>query len=51
MANSAEIIEKLSAKLEAYRMFATARGYDTDEQVMDDVKAMLQHFANDDNKA
>jgi len=47
MPNSAEIIEKLAAKLELYRMFAITRGYASDDAVEEEVKKKLQEFAQE----
>ena len=42
MPNNAEIIRELSAKLELYRLFALAKGFSSDEDVLSEVTALLQ---------
>jgi len=47
MPNNAEIIRELSAKLELYRLFALAKGFPSDEDVLREVTALLQRGLDD----
>jgi len=50
MPNNAEVIKELSAKLELYRLFALAKGFSSDEEVMKEVTALLQRDLDDNSQ-
>ena len=50
MPNNAEVIQELSAKLELYRLFALAKGFSSDEEVLKEVTALLQRDLDDNSQ-
>ena len=51
MPNAAEIIERMAAELEIYKLFAVARGFSDKDAVRKDVAALLQKSLADEDQS